>query len=102
MTLVTGQQSHALTQYGILSELVRLHPHARQRSIERGASVDEVVATVLHGERIPAKYGRTGFRRNFAFGRVWRGRVYATKQVEAYAMEEAGDWIVITVITKFY
>ena len=93
----------AVPRDGILAGVVvRLHPHARQRSIERGASVDEVVATVLHGERIPAKHGRIGFRRNFAFGRVWQGRVFATKQVEAYAIEEAGDWIVITVITKFY
>ena len=46
---------------------VRLHPHARQRCAERGVSEDEVVATVLYGERVPARYGRTGFRRNFVF-----------------------------------
>ena len=58
--------------------------------------MDEVVATVLHGERIPAKHGRTGFRRNFAFGRVWRGRVYATKPVEAYAIEKTGRNMTVT------
>ncbi|MCY4375556.1 MAG: DUF4258 domain-containing protein [Spirochaetaceae bacterium] len=81
---------------------MRLHPHARQRMIERGASEEEVVATVLQGERFPAKHGRVGFRRNYAFGGAWRGRTYATKQVEAYAVQDDEDWTVITVITKFY
>ncbi len=53
---------------------VRLHPHARDRLAERGATEDEVIATVLEGERFPAKFGRTGFRRNFAIGGEWMGR----------------------------
>jgi hypothetical protein len=66
---------------------VRLHPHARQRLTERGATEAEVVATVEAGEQFPARFGRTGFRRNFPFEREWRGRWYATKQVEAYAVQ---------------
>jgi hypothetical protein len=62
---------------------VRLHPHARERLIERGAIESEVIATVESGECFPAKYGRTGFRRNFVFGKEWLGRRYSTKQVEA-------------------
>jgi hypothetical protein len=46
---------------------VRLHPHCLDRLIERGATEEEVINTVLDGESFPAKYGRTGFRRNFAF-----------------------------------
>lgn len=80
---------------------ITLHPHARVRLIERGASEAEVIETVRAGERFPAKYGRTGFRRNFPFGGVWRGREYATKQIEAYAVEESG-WLVITVIVRYY
>jgi hypothetical protein len=80
---------------------VRLHPHATARLAERGATDAEVVATVEQGERFPAKFGRTGFRRNFAFGGQWRGRTFATKQVEAYAVEEQG-WLVITVIVRYY
>jgi hypothetical protein len=52
---------------------VRLRPHAAARFAERGATRDEVEATVAGGERFPVRFGRTGFRRNFAFGRVWRG-----------------------------
>jgi hypothetical protein len=53
------------------------------------------------GERFPAKFGRNGFRRNFPFEAPWRGRRYATKQIEAYAVREV-DWLVITVIVKFF
>ena len=80
---------------------VRLHSHARERLAERGATEEEVVATVQSGERFPAKFGRTGFRRNFVFDSEWQGRRYATKQVEAYAVEENG-WLVITVIVKYF
>ena len=80
---------------------IRLHPHAKERLAERGATEAEVIAAVREGERFPAKYGWTGFRHNFAFDAEWRGRMYATKQVEAYAVEEEG-WLVITVLVKYF
>lgn len=80
---------------------VRLHSHARDRLLERGATEEEVVATVERGERFAAKHGRTGFRCNFPFGGERNNRQYAAKQIEAYAIEEDG-WLVITVIVKFF
>jgi hypothetical protein len=80
---------------------IRLYPHAQERLTERGATEAEVCATVEEGERFPAKLGRTGFRRNFAFDGEWHGCRYATKQVEAYAVEE-DDWLVITVIVRYF
>ena len=80
---------------------VRLHSHAKERGAERGATEEEIIVTVLEGERFPAKYGRIGFRRNFPFEAEWRGRSYRTKQVEAYAVEEDG-WLVITVTVKYF
>ena len=62
----------------------------------------EVVAAVLGGEQFVAKFGRTGFRRNFSYGGTWRGRQYASKQVEAYAVRQGDDWLVITVIVKYF
>jgi len=61
-----------------------------------------VAAAIESGERFPAKFGRTGFRRNFAFGREWLGRHYSTKQVETYAVEEVEGWLVITVLVKYF
>jgi len=46
---------------------VRFHPHALERMIERGATEDEVKAAIELGEQFPARFGRTGFRRNFPF-----------------------------------
>ena len=80
---------------------VRLHPHAADRIHERGATAEEVIATVEEGERFAAKQGRIGFRRNFEYNSLWRGRFYANKQIEAIAVDEEG-WLVITVIVKFY
>jgi len=81
---------------------VRLHPHARERLGERGATEPEVVATIVGGEKFPAKFGRTGFRRNFIFGGEWLGRRYSSKQVEVYAVAEEDGWLVITVLVKFF
>jgi hypothetical protein len=81
---------------------IELHPHARERSLERGATEEEIVATVSGGEQVPAKFGRMIFRRNFAFQGVWRGRKYATKQVEAIAVDEGNRWLVITVLAKYF
>ena len=82
--------------------LVRVHPHAAERMSERGASEDEVRLAVLEGERFEAKFGRSGFRRNFAYDSEWRGRHYRTKQLEVIAVEEGSDWVVVTVIVKFF
>jgi len=60
------------------------------------------VLAVEGGERFPAKFGRTGFRRNFPFGGTWRGKVYPTKQVEVYAVWEDDGWLVITVLVKYF
>ncbi len=81
---------------------MRFHPHARQRLLERGVSEDEASATVEFGERFPAKFGRSGFRRNFAFDAQWHGRQCRTKQVEVYAVQEGSDWLVITVIARYF
>ncbi len=81
---------------------IRFHPHAQERMVERGTNEDEVEATVKYGEKFPAKFGRAGFRRNFPFDDEWRGKHYGTKQVEVYAVQEDEDWLVITVITRYF
>ncbi|MGB9870675.1 MAG: DUF4258 domain-containing protein [Anaerolineae bacterium] len=81
---------------------IRFHPHALERMVERGVTEEKVRGTVEKGERFPAKFGRTGFRRNFQFEREWRGRRYRIKQVEAYAVLEDDTWLVITVIARYF
>lgn len=81
---------------------VRLHPHAKQRTAERGATEMEVSAAIREGEQFEAKYGRTGFRRNFVSEEQWHGKFYRTKQVEAHAVREGRDWPVISVIVRYF
>ncbi len=81
---------------------VNIHPHASKRSIERGATQDEIVETVKKGEQFPVKFERTGFRKNFSFDNDWNGKYYSTKQIEAYSVEEDDAWMVITVIVKYF
>lgn len=81
---------------------VSIHPHAQARLVERGATVQEVIATVEQGQPTPAKFDRTRFRRSFPFNAEWRGKFYATKQIDAFAAQtSSGEWLVITVIVKF-
>ena len=81
---------------------IKIHPHARERMAERGATEEEVRSAVEEGEKFRAKHGRSGFRRNFPFDGEWRKQHYTTKQVEAYADRRGEDWWVVTVITRFF
>ncbi len=81
---------------------MRLHTHAVARMAERGASEDEVASALAEGEQFGAKFGRSGFRRNFVFDGLWRGRHYYMKQVEVYATWESGDWPVTSVLVKYF
>jgi hypothetical protein len=81
---------------------IQIHPHATERMKERGATEKEIIKTVEKGERFPAKFGRTGFRHNFPFTGQWRGKEYNTKQIEVYGLQEKGDWVIVTVITRYF
>ncbi|RJO68681.1 MAG: DUF4258 domain-containing protein [Myxococcales bacterium] len=81
---------------------IRIHAHALERGRERGILESEIVATIQKGEHFPAKFGRLGFRKNFPFDAIWRNRHYPIKQVEAIAVEEGADLVVITVITRYF
>jgi hypothetical protein len=81
---------------------VRFHPHALERMAQRGATEKEVADTIETGERFEAKFGRAGFRRNFLFEKQWQNRYYKSKQVQVYAVRVNDDWLVITVITRYF
>ena len=81
--------------------MVLIHPHALRRIEERGASEQEVIDTVLFGEEIEGKFGRTGFRNKFKFNDLWNNTFYQNKIIEAYCVFENDNWLVITIIVKF-
>ncbi len=53
---------------------IRFHTHALDRMKERGASKEEVTATIEYGEHFKAKFDRTDFRRNFHYQKKWRNK----------------------------
>jgi hypothetical protein len=81
---------------------IEIHPHAAQRMAERGITASEISETIETGESFEAKHGRKGFRKDFPCDRTWRGRRYATKQVEAFTASEGDSCIVVTVMAKYY
>jgi len=76
--------------------------HARQQMRERGASEQEVVEAIAHGERTPAKHGRMTARRNFQYNRAWGGRFYRIKQVMPIVKDDRGRTVVVTVYTFYF
>ena len=83
-------------------KIVRLTTHAREQARERGASETEAREAGSKGSREPAKHGRELCRYNFAYGRIWQGRIYPVKQVVPVIKEDANEILVITVYTFFF
>lgn len=79
-----------------------IHPHAKERIQERGTTEEEVIKTAETGERFPARFGRIGFRHNFPFNGLWKGKRYSTKQLEIIGVEEGENLIIITVMVKYF
>lgn len=69
---------------------------------ERGATENEVRTAISKGEKFPAKFGRTGFRHSFPFESNRNGKFFRIKQVEVYGVDEERDFIVITVVVKYF
>ena len=80
---------------------VRLHPHARERLAERGATEREVIAAVGTANVLLPSSAESASE-GTSFVGMWRGRPYTTKQVEVYAVEEGDAWLVITVVVKYF
>ncbi len=81
--------------------IVHFHAHALERLTERGATQEDVIATIQTGKSFAAKFGRTGFRKRFAFHATWRGQFYANKELEVFAVPAEDGWLVITVVTRY-
>jgi len=73
---------------------IKFIEHAEIRMKERGTSSKEALLTIESGEKFTAKFNRVGYKRNFSFGKTWKGKYYNTKQLEAYTVQEGDDlWL---------
>jgi hypothetical protein len=76
--------------------------HALNHMPSRGTTRDEVEEAVRSGERLAAKRGRHGYRKNFPYRAEWKGRYYETKQVMPIVVVEGEVTIIVTVYVFYF
>ena len=81
---------------------IRLSNHALRYVSKRGFTVAEVEDAIRTSPLGAAELGRLDCRKDFAYGKEWNGKVYATKQVRPVFVEEGGQIVVITVYTYYF
>lgn len=81
---------------------IKFSRHALDQLADRGPLKQELESAIREGERVPAKKGRTAFRKNFAFKNVWKGKKYDVKLVMPVVVEEEDEYIVVTVYVFYF
>ncbi|MDI6731899.1 MAG: DUF4258 domain-containing protein [Candidatus Margulisbacteria bacterium] len=81
---------------------IEFSQHALDQLADRGATKEEVIRAIEQGEEVPAKKGRTAFRKNFSFESKWKGKFYEVKQVMPIVVDENDKYVVITVFTYYF
>ena len=81
---------------------IRLPKDASDYAKKRGFTLAEVEETIRTSSWRTAELGRLDCRKDFAYGKEWNGRIYATKQVRPVFVEEASEIVVITVYTYYF
>ena len=76
---------------------IRLSGHARERTVSRGTTQEEVIDTIRTAPRKPADVGRFECQKDFAYGREWNGKSYDTKRVRPVFVDERNEILVVTV-----
>jgi hypothetical protein len=81
---------------------IRLSGHAQRYASKRGFTLNEVEEAIRTAPWGPAELGRVDCRKDFAYGKEWNRKFYATKQVRPVFVEEASEIVVVTVYTYYF
>jgi hypothetical protein len=81
---------------------VRLSAHAAEQARFRGATEEEVAATIRQGEWQPAERERWEVRVAFPFNAERNGADYDIKQVRPIFVEEQDEIVVVIVYRCYY
>jgi hypothetical protein len=76
---------------------IQIDAHTLERAQERGANEDEIEDVIRTGLAIPAKYGRMGKAKVFAFRQNRLGKYYEEKRIEVFYTIERDTVITVTV-----
>lgn len=68
----------------------------------RGFTEAEVVSAIRSGRWDPAQGGRLETAWDFAYNRLWNGRLFATKRVRPIFVEVPDEIVVVTVYTYYF
>ncbi len=81
---------------------IRLSAHALGYTRSRGFTVAEVEDVIRTAPWHSVNQGRLECRKDFPFGQLWNGRMYATKRVRPIFVDNPTEIVVVTVYTYFY
>ncbi|MCX6030776.1 MAG: DUF4258 domain-containing protein [Chloroflexi bacterium] len=76
---------------------IQVDPHTLERALERGTNEAEVEDVIRSGSPIPAKHGRLGKAKVYAFQQERHGKYYEQKRVEVIYTIEWGIIVTVTV-----
>ncbi len=80
---------------------IQIDPHTVERASERGTDEEQIRDVIETGIAIPAKYGRFGRAKVFAFKKERIGKYFEQKRVEVYYSIE-GDKAITATVYVFY
>ena len=80
---------------------IQIDRHTLDRSLERGASEQEISDTILTGFPIPAKHGRLAKAKVYDFNSQWGSRHYKQKRVEVIYTLVGSQAITVTVYVYY-
>ena len=76
---------------------IRIDPHTLERSVERGARVEEIEEVVRTGTPVTAKYGRSARTKTYEFRRLRLGKYYEHKRIVVIYTIEGVTAVTVTV-----
>jgi len=81
---------------------IHLSDHALRYMSKRGFTIAEVEEAIGTAPWQQTELERFDCRKDFAYGKEWNRKVYATKQVRPVFIEEATEIVVVTVYTYYF
>ncbi|MGH9453168.1 MAG: hypothetical protein ACRD2O_04270 [Terriglobia bacterium] len=85
-----------------MTKPIRFSGHSYERLLHRGATEQEVIETIRIAPWTQAERGRQECGKDFAFGREWNGKIYATKRIRPIFVEEQHEILVVTVYVYYF
>ena len=80
---------------------VRIDPHTRERAMERGASIEQIVDVIQTGVPVAAREGRFAREKFYSYDGFWKGQYYDEKLIKViYALEDEIA-VTVTVVVKY-